>query len=109
MSIVVEHVSFTYSPGTVFETTALRDVSLTIEDGAYVGIMGQTGCGKSTLIQLLVGLMQPTSGQILIDGNDINGRGYNRRRPAAQQLASFFNTLKSSCLKRLSKRMSPLG
>ena len=78
MSIVVEHVSFTYSPGTVFETTALRDVSLTIEDGAYVGIMGQTGCGKSTLIQLLVGLMRPTSGQILIDGNDINGHGYRR-------------------------------
>ena len=78
MSIAVDRVSFTYSPGTVFETTALRDVSLTIEDGEYVGIMGQTGCGKSTLIQLMVGLMQPSSGQIRIDGKDINGRGYVR-------------------------------
>ena len=78
MSIAVEHVSFTYSPGTVFQTAALQDVSLTIEDGEYVGIMGQTGCGKSTLIQLLVGLMQPSTGQILIDGKDINGHGYNR-------------------------------
>ena len=78
MSIAVEHASFTYSPGTVFETAALQDVSLTIEDGEYVGIMGQTGCGKSTLIQLLVGLMRPSSGQILMDGKDINGHGYDR-------------------------------
>lgn len=78
MSIAVEHISFTYSPGTVFETAALQDVSLTFEDGEYVGIMGQTGCGKSTLIQLLVGLMRPSSGQILMDGKDINGHGYDR-------------------------------
>jgi energy-coupling factor transport system ATP-binding protein len=78
MSISVNHVTFTYSPGTVFETTALKDITLTIEDGEYVGIMGKTGCGKSTLIQLMVGLMQPSDGQILIDGKDINGRGYVR-------------------------------
>jgi energy-coupling factor transport system ATP-binding protein len=78
VSIVVEHASFTYSPGTVFETAALRDVSLSIEDGEYVGIMGKTGCGKSTLIQLLAGLMQPSSGRILMDGKDINAQGYNR-------------------------------
>lgn len=78
MPITVSHLSYTYFPGTVFETSALRDVSLTIEDGAYVGIMGKTGCGKSTLIQLLAGLMRPTSGQILVDGKDIHGHGYNR-------------------------------
>jgi energy-coupling factor transport system ATP-binding protein len=78
MPIAVNDVSFTYHPGTVFETAALRDINLTIEDGAYLGIMGQTGCGKSTLIQLMVGLMQPSQGQILIDGKDINGRGYVR-------------------------------
>jgi energy-coupling factor transport system ATP-binding protein len=78
MPITVKHVSFTYSPGTVFETVALQDISFSIEDGEYVGIMGQTGCGKSTLIQLLVGLMQPSEGQILMDGKDINERGYLR-------------------------------
>ena len=78
MSISIEQVSFTYSPGSVFETTALQDVSLTIEDGEYVGIMGQTGCGKSTLIQLMAGLMRPSSGQIRVDGKDINGNGYIR-------------------------------
>lgn len=78
MSIAVKQVSFTYSSGTVFETTALRDVTLTIEDGEYVGIMGQTGCGKSTLIQLLAGLMPPSSGRIEVDGEDIHRRGYVR-------------------------------
>lgn len=78
MPIAVEQVSFTYSPGTVFETTALQDVTLTIEDGEYVGIMGQTGCGKSTLIQLLAGLMPPSSGRIQVDGKDIHSRGYIR-------------------------------
>lgn len=78
MSINVDHVSFTYSPGTVFETAAVRDISLFIEDGEYIGVMGKTGCGKSTLIQLLVGLMRPSSGRILVDGQDINGNGYVR-------------------------------
>lgn len=78
MSITVNNVSFTYFPGTVFETTALRDINLTIADGEYVGIMGKTGCGKSTLIQLMVGLMLPSDGKILIDGKDINGRNYPR-------------------------------
>ncbi len=78
MSIAVDQVSFTYSPGTVFEMAALRDISLTVEDGEYLGIMGKTGCGKSTLIQLLVGLMPPSSGKIWVDGKDINNNGYNR-------------------------------
>jgi energy-coupling factor transport system ATP-binding protein len=51
---------------------------LSVEDGEYVGIMGKTGCGKSTLIQLLVGLMRPSSGKIWVDGKDINGSKYNR-------------------------------
>lgn len=78
MSITVNNVSFTYFPGSVFETTALKDINLNIEDGEYVGIMGKTGCGKSTLIQLMVGLMRPSEGQILLDGKDINGRAYDR-------------------------------
>lgn len=78
MPIKLNQVSYTFSPGTVFETSALRDISLTIRDGEYIGIMGQTGCGKSTLIQLMVGLMKPFTGHILVDGEDINGRGYKR-------------------------------
>ena len=78
MPIEINHVSYTYFPGTVFEAAALRDVSLRIEDGEYVGIMGQTGCGKSTLIQLMVGLMVPSEGKIIVDGKDINERGYQR-------------------------------
>lgn len=78
MSISVSGVSYTYSPGTFFEMPALQDISLTIEDGEYVGIMGQTGCGKSTLIQLMVGLMPPSAGQILLDGKDIHQSGYLR-------------------------------
>ena len=79
MSISLSHVSFTYSPGTVFEKLALYDINLTIEDGEYVGIMGQTGCGKSTLLQLMVGLEQPSEGKVFVDGKDINVREYNRK------------------------------
>ncbi|MGE4353576.1 MAG: energy-coupling factor transporter ATPase [Oscillospiraceae bacterium] len=78
MPITLDNVSYIYAPGTPFEAAALHGLSLTIEDGEYVGIMGQTGCGKSTLIQLLAGLLPPASGRILLDGLDINGRGYNR-------------------------------
>lgn len=78
MPIVVDNVSYTYAPGTAFETAALCGVSVTIEDGDFAGIMGHTGCGKSTLIQLMAGLMPPSSGRILLDGKDINARGYRR-------------------------------
>lgn len=78
MPITIENLSFTYTPGTPFETVALRDISFSVADGEYVGIMGHTGCGKSTLIQLLTGLMKPTSGKILMDGKNINDSDYNR-------------------------------
>lgn len=78
MPIELEHVSYTYAKGTCFETEALKDISLKINDGEYLGIMGHTGCGKSTLIQLLVGLMTPSGGKITLDGMDINARGYAR-------------------------------
>lgn len=55
MPIEIKHASYTYFPGTIFEAPALQDLSLKIDDGDYVGIMGKTGCGKSTLIQLIAG------------------------------------------------------
>ena len=69
--IEVKNVSYVYSPKTPFETVALKDVNVTFEEGKITGLIGHTGSGKSTLVQLLNGLEKPTSGQILIDGKDI--------------------------------------
>ena len=62
---------YRYSPGTPFEKTAVEGVSIQIEKGEFLGVIGHTGSGKSTLIQTLNGLLRPTSGQILLDGKDI--------------------------------------
>ncbi|MEA4925884.1 MAG: ATP-binding cassette domain-containing protein [Syntrophomonadaceae bacterium] len=78
MPIELERVSYVYAPGTPFEVTALEDVSLKIGDGEFVGIMGHTGCGKTTMIQLIAGLMKPVRGKIMLDGKDINERRYDR-------------------------------
>ena len=78
MPIEVRNVSCRYGEGTPLEVRALRDISFRVEDGEFVGIMGHTGCGKSTLIQLIAGLLTPGEGQILIDGEDINEPGYDR-------------------------------
>ncbi len=72
MPISVKDLTYTYNPGTPFETRALDGISLTINDGEFVGIIGHTGSGKSTLIQHLNALIKPTSGQVLVDGEDIN-------------------------------------
>lgn len=75
MSIVVEKLTHVYMPGTPFESTAIRDVSLTIEDGSFVALIGHTGSGKSTLVQHLNALLRPTSGRVLVDGEDIFAKG----------------------------------
>ncbi len=80
MSIRLEHVTYLYSPGTVFEYRALDDVSLEIGPGEFVGLIGRTGSGKSTLIQHLNGLIQPTSGHVFFQDEDIWAEGYDRRR-----------------------------
>ena len=66
-----QELTYTYSAGTPFEKTAVDHVSLKIEEGQMIGVMGHTGSGKSTLIQHFNGLLQPTSGKILLDGKDI--------------------------------------
>ena len=71
MSIKIEHVSHLYGEGEAFEKKALDDVTLEIPDGQFLGVIGHTGSGKSTLIQHLNGLLQPTEGQILLHGKDI--------------------------------------
>jgi len=80
MSIVVKNLSHIYMQGTPFEKEALKDISLEIGDGEFVGIIGHTGSGKSTLIQHFNGLLKPTSGQVLIDGIDTAGKGLKELR-----------------------------
>ena len=79
MSVQLEDVTYTYSPGTAYEMHALDHVSLEIPQGQFVGIIGHTGSGKSTLIQHFNGLMQPTSGRVLYNGEDIWQEGYSLR------------------------------
>lgn len=73
MSSVLElkNLSFVYGQKTPFEKRAVDNVSLSIEKGEFIGIIGHTGSGKSTLVQMLNGLIQPTEGQVLLDGEDI--------------------------------------
>ncbi len=71
MPIQVKNLTHIYSEGMPYETVALKDVSLHIDDGSFVGIIGHTGSGKSTLIQHLNGLLKPSSGSIIVDGMDL--------------------------------------
>ena len=79
MSIVIEHLNYVYMQGGPYETRALDDVSLTIHDGEFIGLIGHTGSGKSTLVQHLNGLILPTSGKITVDGMDLAEKGTDRR------------------------------
>lgn len=79
MSITLEHVNYIYSPGTAYEKQALKDVSFHIPQGQFVGIIGHTGSGKSTLIQHLNGLVKATSGSVLYEGKNIYDAGYDMR------------------------------
>ena len=78
-SLRLEHVSYVYSTGTAYEITALKDVSLEIPKGQFVGIIGHTGSGKSTLVQHFNGLIRPTSGHVYFNGRDIWEEGYPLR------------------------------
>ena len=77
MSIIVDKVSYCYSEDSAYKVQALKEVSLTIEDGEFIGIIGHTGSGKSTLIQHLNGLLKATSGHIYYNGQDIYDEDYN--------------------------------
>jgi energy-coupling factor transport system ATP-binding protein len=79
MQLELKNVSYTYGKGTVFEVNALSNIDLMIEEGQFIGIIGHTGSGKSTLIQHFNALMQPTEGKVLFEGEDIWGEKYDRR------------------------------
>ena len=78
-AIKAENLTYVYSPNTPFEKAAIQDINLEIEQGEFVGVIGHTGSGKSTLIQHFNGLLKPTSGRIFINGTDLWADGTDRR------------------------------
>lgn len=79
MAIVVDHLNHTYSAGTAYEKHALKDINLTIPDGQFIGLIGHTGSGKSTLIQHLNGLLKATGGTIYYNGRDIYDEDFSKK------------------------------
>lgn len=84
MSIRLEHLNYVYSPGTAYEKQALKDICLEIADGEFVGIIGHTGSGKSTLIQHLNGLIKATDGALYYNDENIYAEGYDMRALRSQ-------------------------
>lgn len=80
MPISLENVSFTYMKGTPFEKTALHDISLKINKGEFVAVIGHTGSGKSTLVQHLSGLLHPHTGTVTVDGVNLNAKNADAKK-----------------------------
>ena len=74
MSIIFDNVTYTYMPDTPYQRTAIQNINLTINKGEFIGIIGHTGSGKSTLVQHMNGLISPTTGQVTVDGNDVKAK-----------------------------------
>lgn len=77
MQIIFDHVNYIYNPGTAFEKKALDDVNFVVNKGEFIGLIGHTGSGKSTLIQHMNGLMKATSGKVYFNGEDIYDEKYS--------------------------------
>ncbi|CQR71641.1 Energy-coupling factor transporter ATP-binding protein EcfA2 [Sporomusa ovata DSM 2662] len=84
MSINFDNVTYTYMPGTPYQRTAIQNINLVINKGEFVGIIGHTGSGKSTLVQHMNGLIAPTSGQVTIDGIDLTMKSQAARQVRRQ-------------------------
>lgn len=79
MAIILDKVNYVYSEGTAYQINALKDINLKIGDGEFIGIIGHTGSGKSTLMQHMNGLMKATSGNIYFNGQDIYDQDFDLR------------------------------
>lgn len=79
MGLIVNHVNYIYGENTAMEVHALKDVSFKIDEGEFIGVIGHTGCGKSTLMQLLNGILKPTSGEIFYNGQDIQDEDFDKK------------------------------
>lgn len=84
MSIELKKVSYVYMKGTPFERMALKNINITVEDGSFTAIAGHTGSGKSTLMQIIAGLLAPTEGQVLVDGIDLGESGRKGKQAAKE-------------------------
>lgn len=84
MSIKLDHINYIYSPGTAYEKQALKDICAEIPQGQFVGVIGHTGSGKSTMIQHLNGLMKATSGALYYEGENIYQNGYDMKKLRSQ-------------------------
>ena len=80
MSIILDKINYCYSQGTAYQIQALQDINLKIEDGEFIGIIGHTGSGKSTLVQHLNGLIKASEGHIYYNGEDIDGKDFDRKK-----------------------------
>lgn len=80
MSIILDHVDYVYGGDTTLAVHALKDVNLVIPDGQFIGLIGHTGSGKSTLVQHLNGLIKPTGGNVYFNGEDIHAEGYDKKK-----------------------------
>ena len=80
MSIILDHVSHIYEEGMAMEHAALKDINLVIPDGQFIGLIGHTGSGKSTLVQHLNGLLAPTSGSVYFNGADIHEKDFDKKK-----------------------------
>lgn len=80
MSIILDKINYTYSDGTAYRIQALKDINLQINEGEFIGIIGHTGSGKSTLTQLLNGLLRASDGHIYVDGEDIYDEDYDMKK-----------------------------
>ena len=79
MGITLENVSYVYEQGTAMQTSALQNIDLEIPDNQFIGLIGHTGSGKSTLVQLFNGLLRPSEGRVLYNGKDIHADGFDKR------------------------------
>ena len=79
MSLILKEINYVYSEGTAYQIQALKDINLTIPDGQFIGVIGHTGSGKSTLIQHLNGLVKATDGALYYNGENIYQNGYDMR------------------------------
>ncbi|HJB18072.1 MAG TPA: energy-coupling factor transporter ATPase [Candidatus Bariatricus faecipullorum] len=84
MSLKLEHINYIYSEGTAYQKQALKDISLEIPQGQFIGVIGHTGSGKSTLIQHLNGILKATSGTIYFNGENIYAEGYSMKNLRSQ-------------------------
>ncbi len=80
MSIIINHVNYIYQAGTEMAVTALNDITLQIPNGQFIGLIGHTGSGKSTLVQHLNGLLKPSSGALYYDGEEYYSRGFDLKK-----------------------------